>query len=96
MLLNLIFYIVITPVIGTTLTKIMFMSEDSMIVSDAIRRIDGVLKEKPLPESRISHVPSDHSIVLEHVSYSYDGEKNALNDVSLSIKSGQSAALVGA
>ena len=96
LLLNLIFYIVITPVIGTTLTKIMFMSEDSMIVSDAIRRIDGVLKEKPLPESRISHVPSDHSIVLEHVSYSYDGEKNALNDVSLSIKSGQSAALVGA
>lgn len=96
LLLNLIFYIVITPVIGTTLTKIMFMSEDSMIVSDAIRRIDGVLKEKPLPESRISHVPSDHSIVLEHVSYSYDGEKNALNDVPLSIKSGQSAALVGA
>ena len=96
LLLNLIFYIVITPVIGTALTKIMFMSEDSMIVSDAIRRIDGVLKEKPLPESRISHVPSDHSIVLEHVSYSYDGEKNALNDVSLSIKSGQSAALVGA
>ena len=96
LLLNLIFYIVITPVIGTTLTKIMFMSEDSMIVSDAIRRIDGVLMEKPLPESRISHVPSDHSIVLEHVSYSYDGEKNALNDVSLSIKSGQLAALVGA
>ena len=96
LLLNLIFYIVITPVIGTTLTKIMFMSEDSMIVSDAIRRIDGVLKEKPLPESRISHVPSHHSILLEHVSYSYDGEKNALNDVSLSIKSGQSAALVGA
>ena len=31
LLLNLIFYIVITPVIGTTLTKIMFMSEDSMI-----------------------------------------------------------------
>ena len=96
LLLNLIFYIVITPVIVTTLRKIMFMSEDSMIVSDAIRRIDGVLKEKPLPESRISHVPSDHSIVLEHVSYSYDGEKNALNDVSLSIKSGQLAALVGA
>ena len=32
-LLNLIFYIVVTPVIGTTLTKIMFMSEDSMIVN---------------------------------------------------------------
>lgn len=96
LLLNLIFYIVITPVIGTTLTKIMFMSEDAMIVGDAIRRIDEVLSEKPLPESRNAHVPSDHSITLEHVSYSYVGRKNALDDVSLSIRPGQVAALVGA
>ena len=53
LLLNLIFYIVITPVIGTTLTKIMFMSEDAMIVNDALSRIDEVLNEKPLaPEHR--------------------------------------------
>ncbi|MDD3251660.1 MAG: ABC transporter ATP-binding protein [Lachnospiraceae bacterium] len=96
LLLNLIFYIVITPVIGTTLTKIMFMSEDSMIVSDAISRIDEVMKESPLSESRVNNVPSDNSIILEHVSYSYDGEKNALNDVSLSIRPEQVVALVGA
>lgn len=96
LLLNLIFYIVITPVIGTTLTKIMFMSEDAMIVNDAISRIDEVLNEKPLSESPVNHMPSDYSITLEHVSYSYDGEKNALNDVSLSIRQGQTAALVGA
>lgn len=111
LLLNLIFYIVITPVIGTTLTKIMFMSEDAMIVGDAINRIDEVLSEKPLSESRVNHVPNDNSITLEHVSYSYkvsgsdkdresapgrDGEKNALHDVSLSIGPGHVAALVGA
>lgn len=95
-LLNLIFYIVITPVIGTTLTKIMFMSEDAMIVSDAIGRIDEVLKEKPLSESGANNIPNDNGIILEHVSYSYDGQKNALNDVSLSIKPGQTIALVGA
>ena len=108
LLLNLIFYIVITPVIGTTLTKIMFMSEDAMIVNDALSRIDEVMNEKPLPESTEKSVPSDNSIVFEHVSYSY-GEnetdknsspgrgdrKNALNDVSLSIAPGQKAALVG-
>ena len=111
LLLNLIFYIVVTPVIGTTLTKIMFMSEDAMIVSDAMGRIDEILNEKPLPDSRVDHIPSDNSIILEHVSYSYkvndsegggqgalghDGGKNALNDVSLSIKTGQTIALVGA
>lgn len=96
LLLNLIFYIVITPVIGTTLNKIMFMSEDAMLVNDAINRIDEVLNEKPLSDSRVNNVPSDHAITLEHVSYSYDGEKNALNDVSLSIKSGETIALVGA
>ncbi len=96
LLLNLIFYIVITPVIGTTLTKIMFMSEDSMIVNDAICRIDEILNEKPLSESSIRNIPSDNSIRFEHVSYSYDGEKNALNDITLSIKAGQTIALVGA
>lgn len=95
LLLNLIFYIVITPVIGTTLTKIMFMSEDAMIVNDALGRIDEVLGEKPLSESSRSSVPSDNSVSIEHVSYSYDGIKNALNDVSLSIKPGETTALVG-
>ena len=96
LLLNLIFYIVITPAIGTTLTKIMFMSEDAMIVGDAISRIDEVIREKPLSESPADNVPEDNSIVLEHVTYSYDGKKNALNDISLSIKAGQTVALVGA
>ena len=95
LLLNLIFYIVITPVIGTTLTKIMFMSEDAMIVGDAINRINEVLNEKPLSESSVNNIPKDNGITLEHVSYSYDGKKNALNDVSLSIKPGQTVALVG-
>lgn len=95
LLLNLIFYIIITPVIGTTLTKIMFMSEDSMIVADAISRIDEILNEQPLSEEEKNNVPADNSITLEHVSYSYDGKKNALNDVSLSIKPGQTIALIG-
>ena len=66
-----------------------------MIVGDAMNRIEEVLNEKPLSESKVNNVPSDHSITLEHVIYSYDGEKNALNDVSMSIKPGRTIALVG-
>ena len=50
-LLNLIFYIVITPVISITLTKIMYQSENAMIVDDAMKRIDSVLDLNPLDES---------------------------------------------
>ncbi len=96
LLLNLIFYIIITPIIGTTLTKIMFMSEDAMIVRDAISRIDEVLEEKPLSESQAAHVPKDNSISLEHVTFRYGTEKEAaLCDVSLKIEPGQTIALVG-
>ena len=47
-LLDLIFYIIITPVISVTLTRIMFQSENAMIVDDALQRIDSVLNLKPL------------------------------------------------
>lgn len=41
-LLNLLFYIIITPAITTTLSKLMFMSENQMIVKDALARVDEV------------------------------------------------------
>lgn len=95
LLLNLLFYVIITPVISTTLTKIMFMSEDSMIVSDAISRIDSVLNLKPLAEASLTKSPRDNSVTLENVCYSYDGVKDALHNVSLSIPSGKTIAFVG-
>ena len=73
----------------------MFMSEDAMIVNDALSRINDVFNEKPLSESAKNNIPLDYSIKFEHVSYSYDKNINAVNDVSLSIKSGQTVALVG-
>lgn len=95
LLLNLIFYIIITPIISVTLTKLMFMSEDEMTVNDAISRIDSVLNIEPLSETQDGKIPSDNSVTLENVTYSYDGEKNALDGVSLTINAGQTVALVG-
>lgn len=95
LLLNLLFYVIITPVIATTLTKMMFMSEDSMIVNDAIQRVDSVLNAPVLSVSARPKNPCDNSVVLENVSYSYDGTKDAIHNISLSIKSGQTVAFVG-
>ena len=94
-LLNLLFYIIITPVISLTLTKLMFMSENGMIVQDAITRIGRVLESPSLSSSNAPKHPKDSSVALEHVTFSYDGVKNALEDISLSIGAGQTVAFVG-
>lgn len=95
LLLNLIFYIIITPVISLTLTKIMFQSENIMIVDDAMKRMDSVLELQPLSQSRNPRTPAGYDIELKNVTYSYDGNKNALEDISLNVKEGQTIALVG-
>ena len=94
-LLNLLFYIIITPVISLTLTKLMFMSENGMIVQDAITRIDRVLESPSLSCSNAPKHPKDSLVALDHVTFSYDGVKNALEDISLSIGAGQTVAFVG-
>lgn len=94
-LLNLIFYIIITPVISLTLTKMMYQSKNAMIVADALQRIDTVLEAKPLPESETGKVPSDSSVEFRNVSYSYDGIKNAVENISLNIPAGSTVAFVG-
>ena len=94
-LLNILFYIIITPVISLTLTKLMFMSENGMIVQDAFSRIDRVLQSPSLSQPSVPQHPKDNSVALSNVTFSYDGTKNALEDVSLSIGAGQTVAFVG-
>ena len=94
-LLNLVFYIIITPIISVTLTRIMFQSENAMIVDDALQRIDSVLNLEPLKETAHPMHPKDGSVELEQVHFSYDGEKDVLNGISISIPAGQTVAFVG-
>lgn len=94
-LLNLIFYIIITPVISLTLTRIMFMSEDGMIVNDALSRVDGVLNAAFMPESEKIEYPKDSSVTLSDVHFSYDGKKEVIRGVSMNIGAGQTVAFVG-
>ena len=94
-LLNLMFYIIITPVISLTLTKIMYMSENKMIVADALSRIDSVLDAEPVSVSDEPQHPKDGSVRLEDVHFSYDGETEVIKGVSMDIRSGQTVALVG-
>lgn len=95
-LLNLLFYIIITPIITVTLNKIMYASENQMIVEDALNRIDGILEKKTLAEAAEKAAPKDMSITFDHVSFRYeDAAKNALHNINLEIREGEHVAFVG-
>ena len=94
-LLNLLFYIIITPVISLTLTRIMYMSENELVVADALARVDSVLDAEPVPENDHPRHPKDASVSLKDVHFSYDGKTDVIEGVSLKIQPGQTVAFVG-
>ena len=95
LVLNILFYIILTPILTVTMTKIMFQSENNMLLEDAMKRMDNILSLEPLKETRNAKNPTDNSVELRHVSYCYDEKTQALKDISLSIKGGQTVAFVG-
>ena len=94
-LLNLLFYIIITPVISLALTRMMYMSESKMVVADALARIDSVLEAAPMQVQDVPQHPQDASVTLQDVHFSYDGKTEVIKGVSLEIQPGQTMAFVG-
>ncbi len=93
---NLLFYIILTPVLTVTLSKIMYSGENTMIVEDALNRVDSILNRRPLPEARNAAKVRDYSIALSEVSFRYSGsERDALHRVTLNIREGEHVALIG-
>lgn len=95
-ILNLFFYILITSILTTTLMKVAYAGESQMLVEDALNRMDSIMKVQPLPESKQTQIPSDASIDLENVSFTYqDASTKAIDNLSMHIKAGEHIALVG-
>lgn len=96
LILNMMYYIIITPLLTVTLTKIAYAGEQEMQVIDSIKRIDGILNIRPLSETDQEKQPKDYSVELKNIRYRYpDAEKDAVHGLSLSIPSGQHVAFVG-
>ena len=95
-LLNLIFYIIVTPIITVTLSKIMYQSENELIVEEAMSRIESILDRKALPEGNENKKVEDYSIKFDNVSFRYaDATKDALHNINLKINEGEHIAFVG-
>lgn len=96
LILNMMYYIIITPLLTVTLTKIAYAGEQEMQVIDSIKRIDGILNIQPLSETDQAKQPKDYSVELKNIRYRYpDAENDAIHNLSLSIPSGQHVAFVG-
>lgn len=93
---NLLYYVIITPVITIILSRIMFLSENEMAVRDAVKRINGILALKPLPEAYEPTKPAQFGIEIKDAVFSYDKNGiNAIDGISLNIRQGEHVLLVG-
>ncbi len=93
---NAMYYILITPLLTVTLTKIAYSGEQEMTLLDAMERVNSLLEMEPLMDSADAADVKDSSVVLDHVSFRYPGAaRNALSDLSLTIRAGSKVALVG-
>jgi ATP-binding cassette subfamily B protein len=95
-LLNLLYYIIVTPAIALTLNRIMFASENEMIVAEALDKTGRILAIDPLSDPSEAKLPEDNEIRLRDVHFRYpEAERFAVDGVSLDIKPGQKIAFVG-
>ena len=95
-ILDVMYYIIITPLVTIALTKIAYSGEAEMTLIDALKRVDNIMEIEPLSEGKSGQEPADHGIELKNVSYRYkDATRDAVSDVSITIKPGEHVALVG-
>ncbi len=95
-LLNLLYYIIVTPAIAVTLNRLMFASENEMIVAEALTKTNRILAIDPLSAPSETKCPENNELVLHNVRFRYpEASRFAVDGVSLSVKPGQKIALVG-
>ena len=70
-LVNFLFYVIFTPIITTTMMRVMFMSENNMKINDAMARVNSILDIKPLSEAKNRKTPSGASVEIKDVTYRY-------------------------
>ena len=96
LILNIMYYIIVTPLITVALTKVAYSGEAEMTLIDALKRIESIMEIEPLPDNKAGQLPKDHSVELKNVTYRYkDASRDAVKNVSIKIAPGEHVALVG-
>ena len=95
-ILNIMYYIIVTPLVTVCLTKIAYSGEAEMTLIDALKRVEAIVGLEPLPDKAAVVKPQGCDVELENVSYRYkDATRDAVSGVTLHIPGGGHVALVG-
>lgn len=89
-------YVLITPVIASNVMKVMYMQQNLFLASEAVGRVEKLTDSvSPMRVDKPEKIRG-YGIDFDHVSFAYpDAARNAVNDVTFSIRQGQTFALVG-
>lgn len=94
--LDFIFYSLFAPACGAMVNKIMYISNFKLVAEESVRRLQGLLDNKPMVFVDESDTPANWDISFNQVSFQYPGAlKNAVEDLNFEIKQGTRTALVG-
>ena len=95
-LLNFLFYVIFTPVITTTMNRVMFLSENMMQINDAVARVDSLLHIPPLTETDNAKQPDGASVELNDVTFRYaENAEPAVSHLSMKADKNEIVAIVG-
>lgn len=95
-LLDLIFYMLFSPLAVVMMTKIMFSSENVMSAKESLNRIDEILEAKSLVKTSKENKTNKNDIIFKNVSFTYpETDKSVIDNVSFTIPEGKTFALVG-
>ncbi|MCR4789394.1 MAG: ABC transporter ATP-binding protein/permease [Lachnospiraceae bacterium] len=96
LILNIMYYIIVTPLVTVALTKVAYSGEAEMTLIDALKRVESIMEIEPLSENKSGKAPTDHTVELKNATYRYkDATRDAVKNVSMKIVPGEHVALVG-
>lgn len=96
-LLNLFFYILLTPVFAQSIMRSMYLNQAMGQATEAINRTEDLTNVEPLKETENPQAINGYTVKFENVTFSYpEANKNAIEDISFEVPEGKTYALVGA
>lgn len=96
LILNIIFYVLITPLLGRCIMRSMYLNQAIWQADEAVKRIENLSDFKILKKPEVIKSTSRSNIEFKNVVFKYpEALENAVDNISFGVEEGQTFALVG-